>query len=91
MVSVDLLPNCYLKYNGALAMIVFSEINTTQATIDCMEQLCVVRNNEKLFIGCLEACDGDNAYLLVAEIIRKAFWLGFLYLRSGRGGLIFQR
>jgi hypothetical protein len=84
MVSVDFLPNCYLKYNGVLAMIVFSEINTRQATIDCMEQLCVVRNNEKLFRGCLEECNGDNAYLLVVGIIMKKFWLGFLYSRSGR-------
>ncbi|MBL8149866.1 MAG: GNAT family N-acetyltransferase [Blastocatellia bacterium] len=57
-----------------------------QATIEDLEKLCKVRNNEKLFQEYLEDCDGERAYFLVAEIEEKIVGFGLVYLDITKKG-----
>jgi len=61
-------------------------IKIRQAKIEDMEQLCKARNNEKLFTGCLDECDGDEAHFLVAEIEEKIVGFGLVYLGVTKTG-----
>lgn len=66
------------------------EIKIRQATVEDLEELCKVRNNEKLFRGYLEECDGEKAYFLVAEIEieaeKKIVGFGLVYLDATKKG-----
>ena len=53
------------------------EIKVRQAKIEDIEQLCKARNNEKLFAGYLNECDGEKAHFLVAEIESKSHRLTY--------------
>lgn len=57
-----------------------------QAKIEDIEQLCQARNNEKLFRGYLEECDGEKAYFLVAEIENKIVGFSLVYLDITKNG-----
>jgi GNAT superfamily N-acetyltransferase len=62
------------------------EIKIRQATMEDLEQLCKVRNNEKLFKEYLEECDGEKSYFLVAEIEKKIVGFGLVYLDTTKKG-----
>ena len=61
-------------------------IKIRQAKSEDVEQLCKVRNNEKLFIGYLSECDGENAHFLVAEIDESMVGFGLVYLDVTKTG-----
>lgn len=63
-----------------------AEINIRQAKIEDIEKLCSARNNEQLFRGYLEECDGEKAYFLVAEINKKIVGFGLVYLDTTKNG-----
>ncbi len=56
------------------------DIKIRQAKIEDMEQLCKARNNEKLFAGYLDECDGEKANFLVAELEETIVGFGLVYL-----------
>lgn len=62
------------------------EIKIRKATIEDMEQLCKARNNEKLFAGYLDECDGEKAHFLVAELEEKIVGFGLVYLDITKTG-----
>ncbi|MBI4851655.1 MAG: GNAT family N-acetyltransferase [Acidobacteria bacterium] len=62
------------------------EIKIRQAKIEDIEQLCNIRNNEKLFREYLEECDGERAYFLLAEIGKKVVGFGLVYLDATKKG-----
>jgi len=62
------------------------EIKIRQATVEDIEKLCKIRNNEKLFREYLEDCKGENAHFLVAEIEEKIVGFGLVYLEVTKGG-----
>jgi|GEM_PF-1743028 len=62
------------------------EIKIRQAKIEDMEQLCKARNNEKLFAGYLDECDGEKAHFLVAEIEEAIVGFGLVYLDITKTG-----
>lgn len=63
-----------------------SEIKIRQAIATDIQQLCKVRNNEKLFNVYLDECDGEKAYFLVAEIDQKLVGFGLVYLDITKNG-----
>lgn len=62
------------------------QIIIRQAKIEDIAKLCQARNNEKLFRGYLEECDGEKAYFLVAEIESKMVGFGLVYLDITKNG-----
>ncbi len=62
------------------------EIKIRQAKSEDMEQLCNARNNETLFSGYLDECDGEKAYFLVAEIEETIVGFGLVYLDVTKTG-----
>lgn len=62
------------------------ELKIRQAKFDDIQQLCSARNNEQLFKGYLEECDGENAHFLVAEINKKIVGFGLVYLGVTKNG-----
>ena len=62
------------------------DIKIRQAKIEDMEQLCKARNNEKLFAGYLDECDGEKAHFLVAEIEETIVGFGLVYLDVTKTG-----
>ncbi len=63
-----------------------AEIKIRQAKIKDIKNLCNARNNEQLFRGYLEECDGEKAYFLVAEIDKKIVGFGLVYLDITKNG-----
>jgi GNAT superfamily N-acetyltransferase len=63
-----------------------AKVTIRQAHLDDIQQLCNVRNNEQLFRGYLEECDGENAHFLVAEINKKIVGFGLVYLGATKNG-----
>ena len=63
-----------------------SEIEISEAKISDIAQLCKARNNEQLFRGYLDECDGERAYFLVAKIKEEIIGFGLVYLDITRNG-----
>jgi GNAT superfamily N-acetyltransferase len=61
-------------------------VKIRQAKIEDMEQLCKARNNEKLFAGYLDECDGEKVHFLVAEIEDTIVGFGLVYLDIAKTG-----
>lgn len=61
-------------------------VKIRQAKSADMEQLCKARNNEKLFAGYLDECDGEKAYFLVVEIEEAIVGFGLVYLDITKTG-----
>lgn len=57
-----------------------------QATLDDLEQLCDIRNNEDLFLKYFDECDGSKAYFLIAETEGKIGGFGLVYLDVTKNG-----
>jgi GNAT superfamily N-acetyltransferase len=51
-----------------------------------IENLCRARNNEALFRGYLDECDGEKAHFLVAEINTQIVGFGLVYLNITKNG-----
>lgn len=62
------------------------ELLIRQAKMEDIEQLCKARNNEQLFRGYLEECDGEKAHFLVAEIKKQIVGFGLVYLDITKNG-----
>jgi GNAT superfamily N-acetyltransferase len=67
-------------------MIESGKIKIRQATMEDIEKLCNARNNEQLFRGYLEECDGEKAYFLIAEINKEIVGFGLVYLDVTKNG-----
>ncbi len=65
---------------GDRCMKKYGNIKIRKAKIEDMEQLCKARNNEKLFAGYLDECDGEKANFLVAELEETIVGFGLVYL-----------
>lgn len=62
------------------------EIKIRHAKLKDLEKLCAARNNEILFKGYIEECDGEKAHFLVAEIEEKIVGFGLVYLDVTKSG-----
>ena len=62
------------------------KIKIRQAKIADIAQLCKARNNEQLFRGYLDECDGEKAHFLVAETQGKIIGFGLVYLDVTKNG-----
>lgn len=67
-------------------MSIENNINVREARIEDLEALCKIRNNEELFRGYLDECQGGKAYFLVAEIEEKIVGFGLVYLDITKTG-----
>lgn len=57
-----------------------------KAELRDLNQLCRVRNNERLFRTYLEECDGERAHFLVAEVDSRIVGFGLVYLDTTKSG-----
>lgn len=67
-------------------MSIENNINVREARVEDIEILCKIRNNEELFRGYLDECQGGKAYFLVAEIEEKIAGFGLVYLDITKTG-----